>query len=104
MAEKEYDKLIATLHQHDETEKVKTLPVTSDLRESIAAKHNLPSEMANRLRGEDEEAIVKDAEYLSKYIRSTKKGPVAPLKSTEPIFENPNTQSMRELVRQLTEQ
>lgn len=78
-----------------------SLPATPELRETIAVKHKLPAEVAERLRGEDEQSLIHDAEYLSQYVK--KQVPIAPLKSTEPIMMDPATQSLREFVRDLTD-
>ena len=46
----------------------------------VAAKHNIPAELAERLTGDTEEEIEKDAEALAKFVGSSSP---APLKSTE---------------------
>lgn len=45
-----------------------------DLRKTIAAKHNLPADLADRLVGDDEAALEEDAEKLAKTV-GTRKAP-----------------------------
>ncbi|AYG01457.1 hypothetical protein [Lactococcus allomyrinae] len=100
----EYENLMANISKQNELKNQgkQSLPATPELREAIAVKHNLPAEMAERLRGEDEQSLIQDAEYLSQYVKKTV--PTAPLKSTEPIMKDPLTQSLQELVHDLTGQ
>lgn len=75
----------ATLEQSiaDLTNKVSTSELKA-LKSQIAYERGLPFELANRLTGDDEDALRADADNLSKLVmkRST-----PPLKSTEPIAE-----------------
>lgn len=54
---------------------------TASVKTRIAHEAGLPYELAGRLTGEDEDAIRKDAEHLSRLIGQTV--PAAPLASTE---------------------
>ncbi|RGD72916.1 capsid assembly scaffolding protein Gp46 family protein [Anaerofustis stercorihominis] len=55
---------------------------SDSVKTRIAREFNLPYEFVDRLKGDDEETIKKDAESLSKIISANKKFEV-PLKSTE---------------------
>lgn len=53
----------------------------SSVKMRIAHENGIPYELAERLSGDDEEAIKKDAEIMAKYLKA---GGKAPLASTEP--------------------
>lgn len=53
---------------------------TASVRAKVAREAGLPYELADRLQGEDEEAMKKDAEVLAKFASSHK---TPPLRSTE---------------------
>ncbi len=55
---------------------------TSSVKMRIAHENGIPYELAERLSGDDEEAIKKDAERMSKFLKAS--GRRAPLASTEP--------------------
>lgn len=55
---------------------------SDSVKTRIAREFNLPYELVDRLKGDDEEAIKKDAELLSKIVSVNSKFK-APLKSTE---------------------
>lgn len=55
---------------------------TSSVKMRIAHENGIPYELADRLSGDDEEAIKKDAERMSKFLKAS--GRRAPLASTEP--------------------
>ena len=55
---------------------------TSSVKMRIAHENGIPYELAERLSGDDEEAIKKDAESMAKFLKSS--GRRAPLASTEP--------------------
>lgn len=58
---------------------------TDSVKTRIAREAGIPQELAERLSGEDEAAIKKDAESLAKLLNvGGKGGKVPPLKSTEP--------------------
>ena len=64
----------------DLTTRAKTAE-TALLKNRVAAKHKIPAELAERLSGETEEDLEKDAESFAKFVNA---GPVtAPLKTTE---------------------
>ena len=71
------------------------------LRTRIALQYGLPIDMANRLQGEDEETLRKDAELLSGFVKSTETVP--PLKSVEAINHGTVANSWAQLARTLTE-
>lgn len=56
----------------------------TELKRKIAFEKGIPYNLADRIQGEDEEAMTKDAESLSEYFKETK---VAPLKNLEPEIE-----------------
>lgn len=55
---------------------------TANMKTRVALKYGIPYDLANRLVGEDEEAITKDAEKLASLVKQ--KEPIAPLKNVEP--------------------
>lgn len=55
---------------------------TSSVKMRIAHENGIPYELAERLSGDDEEAIKKDAESMAKFLKAS--GRRAPLASTEP--------------------
>lgn len=94
---KDYEKQIATFAEKaketeskeaETTKKINELEgkikgyETTTIKTRIAHELGIPYELAERLSGEDEKAIRKDAENLAKII-STKKHDPAPSKSTE---------------------
>ncbi|MDT3393478.1 MAG: phage scaffold protein [Bacillota bacterium] len=54
---------------------------TANLRTKIALKNGLPIDLADRLQGDDEEAITKDAERLSGFMKPM--NPTSPLANPE---------------------
>lgn len=87
----EFDKQIADLQAKIsgyETEKMKT---------RVALQSGLPLEFANRLRGDDEDSLKRDAETLAGYMQPKS---AAPLKSTEPAVDD---KGWAQMTRQLTE-
>ena len=55
---------------------------TSSVKMRIAHENGIPYELAERLSGDDEEAIKKDAESMAKFLKAS--GRRAPLASAEP--------------------
>ena len=55
---------------------------TSSVKMRIAHENGIPYELAGRLSGDNEEAIKKDAESMSKFLKAS--GRRVPLASTEP--------------------
>ncbi|WP_334117442.1 DUF4355 domain-containing protein, partial [Ligilactobacillus sp.] len=89
-AKGELDKQIADLQTKIsgyETEKMKT---------RVALQSGLPLEFANRLRGDDEDSLKRDAETLAGYMQPKQ---AAPLKSTEPAVDDKGWGNM---IHQLT--
>ena len=54
----------------------------AELKQKVAKEEGIPLSIANRLQGEDEEALRKDAETLAEALEETQ--PALPLGSTEP--------------------
>lgn len=71
---------------------------TEKMRTRVALLYGLPFDMAERLRGDDENALKADAEVLAGYLKA--KEPQAPLKSTEPPITGKS--SWAELAHNLT--
>lgn len=90
-----YDKQLAELQS-----KLKGYE-TNSVKMRIAHENGIPYELAERLSGETEDDIRKDAESLSKYIGKNK--PSAPLKSTEPTSSSDaKTAALRAFTAKLT--
>lgn len=90
-----YDKTLAELQG-----KVKGYE-TSSVKMRIAHENGIPFELANRLSGDTEEDIRKDAETLFRFIgKSTQ--PAAPLKSNEPSGADSKSAALRSLTAELT--
>ena len=70
---------------------------TTKLR--VASELNIPSELAARLQGDDEDAIRKDAEKVAGFL-ATKK-PAPPLKSNEPEPKNDKDAGLLNTLREL---
>lgn len=78
----DYDKQIADLKKQVASYE------TASLRTRIALQNSLPYDLADRLVGDDEEAIKADAERLAGFLKPAK--PAAPTKSNEPNVGNSN--------------
>lgn len=72
---------------------------TNDLKLRIALENNIPYELANKLSGEDEESLRKDAQTLANYI--AKPETVAPLKDVEPQVVDSETESYKNILNNL---
>lgn len=73
---------------------------SKDLRLRVAVASGLPIELADRLAGDDEEAIKADAERLVSFIKPTE--PTPPMKSTEPnVDTNGEGVGYKKLLRNL---
>lgn len=57
----------------------------NSMRMKIALENNIPYSLADRLKGDDEESLIKDAKSLSEFVSKNKA--VAPLKSSEPKID-----------------
>lgn len=55
---------------------------SKQLKTDIALEYNIPKNLADRLQGEDEESLRKDAESISAIFAQNE--PLSPLKSSEP--------------------
>ena len=66
------------------------------MKTRVALQSGLPLEFANRLRGEDEDSLKRDAETLAGYMQPKS---AAPLKSTEPAVDDKGWGNM---IHQLT--
>ncbi len=73
---------------------------TNSVKMRIAHETGIPYELAERLSGETEDDIRKDAESLSKYIGKSKSP--APLKSTESSSTDEKTAALRAFTAKLT--
>ncbi len=67
------------------------------MKTRVALQSGLPLEFANRLRGDDEDSLKRDAETLAGYMQPKS---AAPLKSTEPAVDD---KGWAQMTRQLTE-
>ena len=74
---------------------------TAQLKQSIAIKAGLPLDLADRLTGDDEEALKADAERFSGFIKPTTHKP--PLASTETHFPKDDDADLREMLHKLNE-
>ena len=54
----------------------------SSMKTKVALQYGIPYDLADRLVGEDEESLTKDAEKLAALVKQ--KEPIAPLKNVEP--------------------
>ncbi|HEL2424238.1 TPA: DUF4355 domain-containing protein [Streptococcus suis] len=75
---------------------------SKDLRLRVAVAKGLPIELADRLAGDDEEAIKADAERLASFMKPTE--PTPPMASTEPNVPkdvNNNRELFRGMVQNL---
>lgn len=80
----------------EEVEKMKISLERKELKRKIAIENDLPYEFAERLQGEDEESIRKDAEEMAKFI--AKNTYVPPLKDLEPKDEDKMTKAYKSLI------
>ncbi len=69
----------------------------SSVKMRIALETGLPYDLAQRLQGETEDDIRKDAESLANYAKQ----PVAPPRTTEQGSTDPHQNALREMVRSL---
>lgn len=75
----------------------------SALCQRVAHETGLPFEMADRLRGETEEDMRKDASALARFV-VPQFGMAAPLASTEPVSASPYQAALDGLMQQLSAQ
>lgn len=74
---------------------------TSSVKMRIAHENKIPFELAERLNGESEEDIRKDAEIMAKYLNQQEGG--APLASTEPAGVDNKRAAVRKMLSDLKE-
>lgn len=72
---------------------------TSSVKMRIAREKGIPYELAERLSGETEDDIRKDADSFSQFIRSVS-GP-APLFSNEPAGADPNKAALEKMLQEM---
>ncbi|WP_076647299.1 phage scaffold protein [Latilactobacillus sakei] len=72
---------------------------TSKLRTQVALKHGLPIDLADRLQGEDEAALTKDAERLSGFMKPD--NPTPPLANPEGPQGSDKNESYRKLIENM---
>lgn len=89
----DYDKQIADLQGQ-----VKAFE-SKDLRLRVAVASGLPIELADRLTGDDEQAIKADAERFASFMKPAE--PTPPTKSTEPKLPNDRDGGFRAMVKDL---
>lgn len=81
---KEYEDKINTLNEKvssfKELEKKNKQLETDSLKVKIALDNGIPYQMASRLKGDDEESILKDAKTMAQFMRHKK---TPPLRDTE---------------------
>lgn len=70
----------------------------SSLKVRIANEHGIPFELAERLSGDDEEAIKKDAETMAKFL---KKKDVPPLRQSDPQKMDDKKTAMKNMLANL---
>lgn len=90
--------------QTEDAEKLKSLTVkvqeyeTNSVKMRIARETGLPYELAERLTGNDEEAIKKDAEILSKIVSINNNYKNVPLKDTEEPVEDDTRVALKKML------
>lgn len=72
---------------------------TANLRTQIALKHGLPIDLADRLQGEDEATLTKDAERLSGFMKPI--NPTPPLADPEGPQGGDKNESYRKLIENM---
>lgn len=77
---------------------------TASVKTRIAHETGLPYELAGRLSGEDEDAIRKDAEALSKLLGSQRQPRTPPLRDTEPIEKDEKKAALKSLLTKIKEE
>lgn len=73
-----------------------------EIKIKVANEYGIPMEMIGRLNGDDEEAIRKDAESLSKFVKPQQQIP--PLASTEQSAADSKQEALRNMLSQLNNQ
>lgn len=100
----DYDNLKAQAGKDGETIKALQAEVAGykhrDAQAKAAASAGLPAELAGRLSGDTDEALLADAKALAKLI--TKNTPPPPLHTNEPAGKDNGRAALRALASQLT--
>lgn len=97
----EYDKLVNS-HKDEVaqlTGQIKSLQL-QEIKHRIAHENGLPYELADRLTGDTEELLRKDAEALKGFVTPQK---VMPLASTEQPADDPKEAAWKQTVKELTQ-
>lgn len=76
---------------------------TASVKTRIAHEIGLPYELAGRLSGDDEDAIRKDAEALSKLVGERRPPRTPPLRDSEPPEKDGKKAAMRALLEKIKE-
>lgn len=77
---------------------------TASVKTRIAHEAGLPYELADRLSGDDEDAIRKDAEALSKLLGDRKPSRTPPLRDNEPPEKDGKRAAMKTLLTKIKEE
>lgn len=77
---------------------------TASVKTRIAHETSLPYELAGRLSGEDEDAIRKDAEALSKLLGGQRQPRTPPLRDTEPTEKDEKKAALKSLLTKIKEE
>lgn len=70
-----------------------------ELRRQVAFEKGIPFNLADRIKGDDEEAMKADADSLSEYFKSQKS--VAPMKNLEPEVKDEITSAYSKLIKDI---
>lgn len=96
---KKYEGYLSPEEAAEKDKKIKGYE-TSSVKMRIAHENNIPYELAERLSGETEEDIRKDAETMAKFMRSRDH---APLASTEPAGVDSKRTAVKKMLSELKE-
>ncbi len=72
---------------------------TKNLKTKVALEHGIPYEFANRISGDDEQAIKADAQKIAEFFRNQQ--PTPPLKDTEPTKMDGENAGYKNLLNEL---
>lgn len=75
---------------------------TASVKMRVANEMGIPFELAERLSGEDETAIRKDAETISKFLSNNPQNYADPLANTEPAVHGKDDAAYRKMAAALT--
>ena len=74
---------------------------TANMRNKVALAHGLPIDLADRLQGDDEESLTKDAERLAGFIKKSE--PNAPLGSKELPANDNKDLGLKQMLKDMSE-